>query len=157
MGAGESVWFLYPIVPETGTLSITVTVDTENEITEMDEDNNDLSEDFTIKSTDSVGDYALSVRALKEGARPGASCTVQLDAGTYEVRYWACAGFEKTATIGVHLSGQDLPERTVGDEWKQFKQTVEIGQKNRMASPRLWSSAPNIRVLFDDVEVEWVR
>jgi len=64
LGAGESVWFTYPIVPEIGTLSITVAVDTDDEVTEMDEDNNELSRDFTIKSTNSVGDYALSGKVV---------------------------------------------------------------------------------------------
>jgi hypothetical protein len=103
------------------------------------------------------GDNALSVRGLEAGARPGAYCGLQLDAGTYEIRYWACAGFEETANIGVHLSGQDLPEQAVGDQWKQFKQTVEIDKKNRNAVLRLWTSTPRVRVLFDDIEVEWAR
>jgi hypothetical protein len=103
------------------------------------------------------GDNALSVRGLEAGARPGAYCTLQLDAGTYEIRYWACAGFEETANIGVHLSGQDLPEQAVGDQWKQFKQTVEIDKKNRSAVLRFWTSTARVRVLFDDIEVEWAR
>jgi cell division protein FtsN len=103
------------------------------------------------------GTYALSARALESGARPGAQTTLALDPGAYEIRFWACAGFEATANVGVHLSGRDLPEIAVGDEWKQYKFTTEIEKKNRNASLRIWTSTERVRVLFDDIEVECVR
>jgi len=60
LGVGESVWFYYDIVTEAGVLNINAYVDSNTEVPEVDEDNNNLSRDFTIKTIEPVGDFELT-------------------------------------------------------------------------------------------------
>ena len=99
------------------------------------------------------GESALVARALVEGAKAGASTALKLEAGVYKVSYWACAKVGQTATVGAHLAGNDLPDDSVGDEWKQFTHEVEVKKKALIGSFRIWTSTPNVRVWFDDIEV----
>jgi hypothetical protein len=99
------------------------------------------------------GQSALVARALDEGAKAGAAASLKLDPGTYRVSYWACAAFGKTATVGAHFAGADLAESSVGDEWKQFTHEATVGKRILNGALRVWTSAPGVRVWFDDVEV----
>ena len=99
------------------------------------------------------GQSALVARALVEGAKAGAAASLKLDPGTYRVSYWACAAFGKTATVGAHFAGTDLPENSVGDEWKQFTHEAKVGKRTLSGALRVWASTLNVRVWFDDVEV----
>ena len=99
------------------------------------------------------GQSALVVRAMDGGAKAGAATSLKLDPGTYRVSYWACANVDKTATVGAHLAGADLPENTVGDEWKRFTHEAQVAKKTLAGALRVWTSTPNVRVWFDDVEV----
>lgn len=103
------------------------------------------------------GQSALVARALAAGAKAGASASLRLDPGTYRVSYWACANVGATATVGAHFAGNDLPESSVGDEWKQFTHEAQVGAKMLNASLRVWASTLNVRVWFDDVEVVMIK
>jgi len=99
------------------------------------------------------GESAVVVRVLDEGAKGGASTSLKLQAGTYRVSYWACAHVGTSATVGAHLGGVDLPESTVGDEYKKFTHEVEVKTRQLSGSFRVWASGAGARVWFDDVEV----
>jgi len=99
------------------------------------------------------GESAVVVRVLDEGAKAGASTSLKLQAGTYRISYWACAHVGSSATIGAHLGGVDLPENTVGDEYKKFTHEVEVKTRQLSGSFRVWVSGAGARVWFDDVEV----
>ncbi|MHC4250003.1 MAG: carbohydrate binding domain-containing protein, partial [Planctomycetota bacterium] len=103
------------------------------------------------------GESALVARALEGGAKAGAAASLRLDPGTYRVSYWACANVGDTATIGAHLAGTDLPENSVGDQWKQFTHEAQVGTRTLGGALRVWTSTPNVRVWFDDVEVVMLR
>jgi len=104
-----------------------------------------------------AGEHAMSALARRDGARPGAFIGVRLEAGTYEVRYWAQADVGKRAQIGCHLGGVDLAVQTVGDEWQQFTERVDVEKRGVSGSIKLWVQTRNVRVWFDDVEVTLVR
>ncbi|MHC5058393.1 MAG: PA14 domain-containing protein [Planctomycetota bacterium] len=101
------------------------------------------------------GDRSLLVRTLTEGVHPGARTTLTsvLVPGKYELRFWACAAVGESADVCAHLAGRDVMSATVGEDWKQFKKTVEIRQKKVRASLRLYTTTPKVRAWFDDVEV----
>ena len=91
-------------------------------------------------------------RGLAEGAKPGASTSLRLPVGDYEVRYWACADVGKTATVGLSFAGKDLRDESVLDQWKQFTATVTVEKANVNSSLALTVSTHGVRVWFDDVE-----
>jgi len=99
------------------------------------------------------GERSLAVRLLEAGAAPGAFTTVSVSPGKYEVRYWARADVGENARVYAHLAGKDLRQNTVGDQWTQFKETVEVDAKQVNASLRLWTTTMRVRIWFDDVEV----
>ncbi len=105
------------------------------------------------KSNPHAGENALVIRGLADGGKPGASTTLRLDAGTYEISYWACTSVGKSATVGVRFGGRDIGEKSIGDDWKKFTETVKVEKKNLNSGLGLWTSTPNIRVWFDDVAV----
>lgn len=59
LGSGESIWYSYTIVHDATPLDLSVEVDVHGEVPEMEEGNNDLDMSFTIKDTQSVGDYEV--------------------------------------------------------------------------------------------------
>jgi hypothetical protein len=105
------------------------------------------------KSNPRTGESALVIRSFGDGSKPGASTTLRLDPGTYEISYWACASVGKSATVGVRFGTRDVGEGSVADEWKRFTATVKIEKKNLNSGLGLWTSTPNIRVWFDDVAI----
>ena len=94
---------------------------------------------------------------MGEGSKPGASTTLRLEPGTYEVTYWACAAVGQTATVGARFGERELAGESVGDKWKQLKVTVMVEKKNLNAGLGLWTSTPNVRVWFDDVSIRFVK
>jgi hypothetical protein len=100
-----------------------------------------------------TGEGALVVRGLAEGAKPGASTTLRLEPGAYELRYWASADVGTTATVGARFAGGDLPGHEVADKWTQFTETVTVEKKNLNSELGLWTSTVNVKVWFDDVEL----
>ncbi|MHC4250485.1 MAG: LamG-like jellyroll fold domain-containing protein, partial [Planctomycetota bacterium] len=105
------------------------------------------------KSNPRKGESALVARGLAEGAKAGASTSLRLPVGTYEIRYWACADVGKSATVGARFGSEDLREQTALDQWKQFTETVTVEKANLNSGLALWVSTPNVRVWFDDVEL----
>ncbi len=109
------------------------------------------------KSNPHEGEVAMVVRVIGDGARSGASSTLALVAGTYEVTYWACAEVGKTADVLARLGGTDLPAQSVGDEWKRFAGTVEVAKKQTTGELGVLTTTSNVRVWFDDVSVRMLR
>jgi len=99
------------------------------------------------------GEQSLAVRGHAEGGRPGAFCVFAVDAGEYEVSYWACADVAEKAQVQAHLAGVDLKIETVGDEWQRFTQRVTIEKRQLTGGVKVWTTTPGVRVWFDDVEV----
>jgi formylglycine-generating enzyme required for sulfatase activity len=93
------------------------------------------------------GERSLVVRTLTEGVHPGARTTLTsaLVPGRYELRFWACAAVGKSADVCAHFAGRDVISATVGEDWKQFKTTVEIKQKKARASLRLYTTTSKVR------------
>jgi hypothetical protein len=104
------------------------------------------------------GERAIMVRASGEGALPGVFSGVpSMPPGKYELRFWACADVDVKARVHAHLAGKDFDPISIGEEWAQYKFTVEIKEKRQSNAPiRLWTSTIKAKVWFDDVEVEYV-
>jgi hypothetical protein len=109
------------------------------------------------KSNPHEGEVAMVVRVIGDGAQAGVSTSLALAAGTYEVTYWACAEVGKTADVRARLGGTDLPAQSVGDEWKRFIGTVEVGKKRTLGEFGVLTTSGNVRVWFDDVSVRMLR
>jgi hypothetical protein len=109
------------------------------------------------RSNPRSGERAMVVRGFAAGGRPGFFQTMTLPPGRYEVRYWACADIGKAAQVQAHLAGHDLGVNSVGEEYRQFTDTVDLEEKAVNASLRIWTPTPRVRVWFDDVEVEAPR
>jgi hypothetical protein len=77
---------------------------------------------------------------------------LRLQPGTYEVRYWVSADVGKSADVGVSFAGKDLPARTAVDQYKQLTETVTVEKANLNSGLGFWTSTPNVRVWFDDIE-----
>ena len=60
LASGESIWSSFQIIADMGHLNITARADHTNDIPEMNEDNNNLTKGFMIKSTLPVGNYIIS-------------------------------------------------------------------------------------------------
>ena len=98
----------------------------------------------------------MSARSRRDGAHPGAFTSVRLSAGTYEVTYWAQADVGERARVGGHLGGVDLRRQSVGDEWQQFTERVDVDEPGAASNLKLWVETTNVRVLFDDVQVRLI-
>ena len=107
------------------------------------------------KSDPRTGKRAVLARGFADGAKSGAYTTFTLKAGRYEVSYWASTDRDETVRVGGQLAGRDLAEKTVGGEYQQIKEIVEIPEKQIGASLRLWTVGKG-RAWFDDVEVRSV-
>ena len=108
----------------------------------------------TDRSTPHDGDAAVVVRTQTDGARPGIRAVLMLPPGTYELRYWACTEFDKTAQVYSHVAGRDLTVRTVGEEYKEFVEKVVLMQRVAPADVRLGTASTGVRVYFDDVSLK---
>jgi hypothetical protein len=104
------------------------------------------------------GEQSVVVRAIGEGAKPGAFTSIALVPAKYELRYWATADVAEgeTAEVRADVAGEALPADRVGPDWTQFKHTVSLQEKKAGANVRLWVETPRVRVWFDDVELEAV-
>jgi len=87
LGAGESTWLSFQIILEEGHPNITGRVDSLHEIPEMDEENNNLTIEFIIKSILPVGDYNISGEVrniLSEGV---GKANVTVEWGVHHLEY----------------------------------------------------------------------
>ena len=98
-----------------------------------------------------AGTQSMVVRVVSGEARTGAFAVVTLDKGTYKLAYWACADVGSTARVQAHLGGIDLNGATVGEDYKQVKQTVSIEKSIPRATLRILTTSGKTRVWFDDV------
>jgi hypothetical protein len=103
-----------------------------------------------------TGDIAVVVRATNEDARPGIVTTTQLPPGTYELRYYACTEFDKTAQVYSHVAGRDLTLRRVDEDYREIVETVVVYERTANASVRLGIVNAGVRVYFDDVTIKAV-
>ncbi len=101
------------------------------------------------------GKRAVVVRGVDSGAKPGVFITLTkaLPPGDYTVSFWACCDVDETARVHSKLGDRELDVFAVGEEWKQFSQTVTVEKRLAAATLRLWTSSFRVRVWFDDVGV----
>ena len=97
--------------------------------------------------------YALRVRPVGKGGKPGAFTKVTLPPGRYEVRFWACADMDETAKVHVRLGERELHWAMATEDWDRFKHTFEVTEKQGGATLGLYTTT-SVVVWFDDVELE---
>ena len=117
---------------------------------------------FTVRldrTNSHTGDRSLVVSTNAADVHPGArtTLTAALVPGKYELRFWASSDVGKSADACAYFNGRQVLSASVGGDWKQFKTTVEVEEKKQRAPLRLYTTTQNVRVWFDDVEVEAVR
>jgi len=103
-----------------------------------------------------AGERALLVQATGDGALPGAftSLPSALTAGSYTLRFWACADVGKSAQVHANVAGRDVGPFQVGEDWKEIVAQIDLAEKKLGATLRLWTSSARVRVWFDDVSLE---
>jgi len=100
------------------------------------------------------GDRSIVVRSLDDDCRPGMCHFLNLEKGTYELTFWACADVGANVTVGACLAGKDLVMRSIGEEWAKYSARVTIADKKRRAELGIFTTTKGVRVWFDDVEVK---
>jgi hypothetical protein len=102
------------------------------------------------------GGRALVVRNTRDGLEPGMLTSMSLPAAKYRLRFWASCEFDKKARVMASLAGTEMPAVIIGEDYARYEHVVTLPEKKIGASMRLWTTSPNVRVYFDDVEVEAV-